>query len=190
MKRVGFFEGVSIALVASIGASVLFMALTSFFAMDFVLRVLIAAMGLMYTLYLLQRSGEKAGRITSVVMWLAAATTLWLLGPGLPVYLLGHLCLIWLIRTLYYHSSLISALLDFGLVLFGAAAALWAGSETGNFFLSVWSFFLVQALFAAIPKRWLHSRETPKQANPLHDRFQEAYRAAEAAIRKLTIARQ
>ncbi|MBT3093284.1 MAG: hypothetical protein KME58_10345 [Candidatus Thiodiazotropha sp. (ex Lucina pensylvanica)] len=76
MKRPGFLEGVGVALVATIGGGVLFSALTTVFVTDFVLHLLIATMGLIYVIYLLRRSGEKVGRLTSVSVWLAAAVVI------------------------------------------------------------------------------------------------------------------
>lgn len=189
MKRVSFFEGVGVALAAGIGGSALFGILTAVFAGGFVLRILIAIIGLFYVLYLLRRSSEKVGRITAFVIWLVTAVAIWLLGLSLPLYLMAHLGLIWLTRLLYFYSSFISALLDLGLVLFGMAAASWAALETGNVFLSIWSFFLVQALFAVIPKTWKRPGKSNAKENIADDRFQLAYRAAEAAVSKLSTLR-
>ncbi|MEW8693460.1 MAG: hypothetical protein AB2535_20695 [Candidatus Thiodiazotropha endolucinida] len=189
MKRPGFFEGVGVALVATIGGGVLFSALTTVFVTDFVLRLLIAAMGLLYVIYLLRRSGEKVGRLTSVSVWLAAAVVIWLMGLSLPFYLMAHLGVVWLIRSLYFHSSLISALADMGLVLFGLATAVWALLQTGNLFLSVWSFFLVQALFVFIPNTWKRASKQATAVNSTDDGFQLAHRTAEAALAKLSTVR-
>ncbi|MES9826589.1 MAG: hypothetical protein ABW127_19395 [Candidatus Thiodiazotropha endolucinida] len=189
MKRPGFLEGVGVALVATIGGGVLFSALTTVFVTDFVLRLLITMMGLLYVIYLLRRSGEKVGRITSMSVWLAAAIVVWLMGLSLPFYLMAHLGLVWLIRSLYFYSSLISALADMGLVLFGLAAAVWAVLQTGNLFLSVWSFFLVQALFVFIPNTWKRSSKPAAAVESADDRFQLAHRTAEAALTKLSTVR-
>ncbi len=187
MKRPGFLEGVGVALVAGIGGGVLFGALTSVLAAGFVLRLLIAAAGGAYLLYLLRRSDEKVGRITTLTAWVLTSAIIGLLDIGLPLYLLIHLGLLWLIRSLYYHASLISALADLGLVALGLAAALWAIFETDNLFLGLWSFFLVQALFAAIPVDWKKSSNpaAPGQAAP--DTFLHARRIADEALRKLSI---
>lgn len=189
MKRPGFMEGVGVALVATIGGGVLFSALTTVFVADFILRLLIAGMGLLYVLYLLRRSGEKVGRFTSMSVWLAAVVGIWLMGLSLPLYLMAHLGLIWLLRSLYFYSSLISALVDMGLVLFGLAAAVWAMLQTGNLFLSVWSFFLVQALFVFIPNTWKRSGKSVTAVKVAEDRFQLAHRTAQAALSKLSTQR-
>jgi hypothetical protein len=189
MRRPSFLEGAAVALAASIAAGVLFGTLTAIFATGFVLRLLIAAMGLLYVLYLLSRSGEKAGRITSVSAWLMVAAVIWLMEMSLPLYLMAHLGLVWLIRSLYFYSSLLSALADFCLVLFGMAASVWAALHTGNLFLSVWSFFLIQALFIAIPDTWKRSSKAATAVTIEEDRFQHAHRAAQAALAKLSTVR-
>jgi hypothetical protein len=185
MKRPGFFEGVGVALAASVVGGVLFGALATVMAGGLVLRGLIAGIALLYLLYLLARSGEPVGRITTVAAWIVAEAGIWLLGLGLPHYLLAHLGLIWLVRSLYFHASLLSALADLALVLFGFAAAVWAAVETGSPFLGLWCFFLVQALFVAIPQR-LPPRSAKAATPDAADRFQHAHRAAEAAITKLS----
>ncbi|MBT3046080.1 MAG: hypothetical protein AB2728_15550 [Candidatus Thiodiazotropha sp.] len=186
MRRPSFMEGVAVALVASLGVGILFPALTILFAPGFVLRLLIAATGLLYVLYLLRRSGEKVGRISSAALWSMSAALIWLMGLSLPLYLLAHLGLVWLIRSLYYHASLISALLDLALVLFGLAAAVWAMLQTESLFLTLWSFFLVQALFVVIPDSWKRSGGPGVIRDDADDPFQQAYRTAQAALAKLS----
>ncbi|MEW8555834.1 MAG: hypothetical protein AB2605_18740 [Candidatus Thiodiazotropha sp.] len=186
MRRPSFMEGVAVALVASLGVGILFPALTILFAPGFVLRLLIAATGLLYVLYLLRRSGEKVGRISSAALWSMSAALIWLMGLSLPLYLLAHLGLVWLIRSLYYHASLISALLDLALVLFGLAAAVWAMLQTESLFLTLWSFFLVQALFVVIPDIWKRSGGPGVIRDDADDPFQQAYRTAQAALAKLS----
>jgi hypothetical protein len=186
MKRPDFFEGVGVALAASVGGGVIFTVLVTLFAGGFVLRGLIAALGLLYLIYLLRRSAERVGRITTLTLWLVAALVIWLLGLSLPLYLLAHLGLVWLVRSLYYHAGLIAALADLGLALFGLAAAVWAWLVTGSLGVSLWCFFLVQALFVLIPAR-LKSKTARSTASAAEaDPFQHAYRTAQAAVAKLS----
>lgn len=186
MKRPTFFEGVAVALAASAIGAVLFPVLGSVFSATSVLRLLIAGMGLAYVLYLLGRSRERVGRIIAVLLWVLAASVTWFMHPPLMPYVLVHLGLIWLVRSLYFYSSMISALADLGLNGLSVAAAIWAATQSGSLFLSVWCFFLVQALFVAIPTC---VNPKPKERRPdqdSEDRFQHAHRAAEAAVRKLS----
>lgn len=186
MNKPDFLEGVGVALVASIAGGVLQSTLGMALPGNTVLQLLIAAIGLAYILYLLNRSQARIGRVTTVAAWMLLAMLAWFTGPPLLLYLLIHLGAIWLVRSLYFYSSLLPALADLGLIGLGLAAALWSVSHTGSVFLGIWCFFLLQALFSAIPaslQRRLGGAQTPPAAE---DRFQQAHRVAEAAVRTLT----
>ena len=186
MKRPGFFEGVGIGLFASLAGTVLFVAFTSVVSTATALSLMIGLLSLAYTAYLLGRSQERVGRLTTFTLWLIAAGAVWLWSPILPIYLLFHIGMVWLVRSLYFHASLLSALADLGLNGMALASALWAAERTGSIFLSLWCFFLVQALFVTLPS-W--TRQSGQQALPFRqaeDGFQYAHRAAEAALRRIS----
>ena len=189
MKRPTFFEGVAVAFAASLAGGALFAALTTVFAGGWVVRLLIAGIGLAYVLYLLGRSRERIGRITALALWSVVAGATWFMEPPLLLYVLVHLGLIWLIRSLYFYSSVLSALADLGLTGFSLAAAVWAAIQSDSLFLSIWCFFLVQALFVAIPARVTRKPGEGKADGDVGDHFQRAHRAAEAAVRKLSSVR-
>jgi hypothetical protein len=182
MTRPTFLEGVGVALLASLGAGAAYAGLGLFFPVGLALRLVIAGLSLGYLLYLLGRSRERVGRISLLLLWGLMAAGSWLLGLSLPLYVLAHLGLVWLVRVLYHQSGFLAALLDLGLAALGLGAALWAAGHSGSLFLACWSFFLVQALFTAIPVRFGGG---PAPANPADDRFEQAHRAAEAALRSL-----
>ena len=186
MKRPGFFEGVGVALVASAVAGVLFSVLATLLPDALVLRALAAGLALAYVLYLLQRSGERVGRLSTIVLWALATVATWLAGLGLPAYLLAHVGMLWLVRSLYFHASLFAACADLGLAMLGLAAAVWAARTTGSVFLAFWCFLLVQALFVAIPARPFRPAEANAEGGDRGDRFRNAYRVAEAALTKLS----
>ncbi|GAB4346951.1 MAG: hypothetical protein Kow006_06080 [Gammaproteobacteria bacterium] len=185
MRRPGFLEGVGIALVASVVGGILFPGLSAMLGGDRALRLMIAGMGLFYLLYLLSRSDERVGCLTAFAVWLVAALGLWLMESSLPLYVMMHLSLVGVVRSLYYHSSLISVLGDFGLVVLGLAAGTWALFETGNLFLVLWCFFLVQALFVFIPSRREPSVQFLATRPDVEDRFRHAQSVAEAALGRL-----
>lgn len=186
MKRPDFLEGVAVALIASIGGGVLYTAGLAFFPGGGVLRLLIAALGLGYILYLLRRSREHVGRITVPAAWLVMAAVTWFSATPLAIYVLLHLGAVWLIRSLYFYSSVLSALTDLCLSGFSLAAAVWALLHTGSVFAGLWCFFLVQALFVAIPATLPRRPGAQPQHPDREDRFQHAHRVAEAAMRKLS----
>jgi len=184
MRRPGFFEGVAVAAIASLAGGACYVALTTIFSSSAVLRFVVAGLGLAYIVYLLSRNEERVGRITVIALWLAAACVLWLIAPSFAAYLCAHLALVWLVRSLYFHASLVAALADLGLVALGLAAAVWSATRSHSAALSIWCFFLVQALYVAIPARVAAPDQGTKEAAP-EDRFQHAHRAAEAALRRL-----
>lgn len=187
MRSPSFLHGVVVAFVLSFFASALFTALTLVLASGPVLRLLIPLLGFAYVLYLVGRSRERTGRVIAVILWLVTAAVTFFLAPPLPLYLIIHVGMVWLIRSLYFYSSALAALLDLALSAISLAVAIWAAVWSGSVFLTVWCFFLVQALFSAIPRSL--SRGTRKSDRPGRDEepFEHAHRMAEAAVRRLSI---
>jgi predicted membrane channel-forming protein YqfA (hemolysin III family) len=186
MKRPTFFEGVGVALTASLTGGALFSVLSASFAGSLVIRLLIAAIGFAYILYLLRRSRERVGRIVVVAGWLLAAAGIGFLHLPLVLYLVLHIGLVWLVRSLYFYSSVLSSLADLGLTGLALAAAVWALSVTGSLLLGLWCFFLVQALFVGIPNNLPRKSATASSAADVEDHFQHAHQVAQAALRKLS----
>lgn len=184
MNRPTFLEGVVVALAASVVGGLSYAVLVPALAGAPVLRLLIAGIALGYVIYLLRRSPERVGRITALAAWCLAAGAIWSMDPPLLPYLSLHLGLVWLVRSLYFYSSMLSALADLGLSGLSLAAAVWATSHSHSLFLGIWSLFLVQALFAAIPAGT--RRNGGVTAHREQDRFERAHRAAEASLRKLS----
>lgn len=185
MKKVTFFEGVIVALISSFLGSVGYFVLSSMFSDSFIIRLLISGFTFGYVLYLLSRSKEHIGRLTVMVIWSAITVATWVLWPTITLFVLIHLITIWLVRSMYFYSSLFAAFADLGLNGLSVATAFWAASYTGSLFLTIWCFFLTQALFVAIPtniKQLVSGRSTSDGS----DEFQRAYRDAEAAARKLS----
>jgi hypothetical protein len=186
MKRPNFLEGVAVALAASIGGGVLISTLAAWIAGGLVIRLVIGVIAFIYVLYLLRRSRERLGRVVVVAGWLLAAGVIGFLHPPLPVYLLLHAGLIWLVRSLYFYGSALSSVADLGLTGMGLAAAAWALGNTGSLLLGLWCFFLVQALFAAIPRNLARKRTEAQATAAPDERFRQAHQAADAALRKLS----
>jgi len=186
MKRPTFLEGVGVAIAASIAGGVLFSAFGLVFAGSVASRLLIAGIGLAYVIYLLSRSDERVGRVAVLSLWLAMAGAVWLLSPSLPIYLLLHVGMLWVIRSLYFYSSVLSSLADLSVNGLSVAAAFWAAVQTGSVFMSIWCFFLTQALFAFIPAVIDPRKSSNTNSIVDEDRFEQAHREAEAALRKFS----
>ena len=183
MKRPTFFQGVIVAAILGFFASAIVATLTPFAGLGAVVRLVIPLLGLAYLLYLLNRSAERLGRITALSLWTVMAAVTWWIAPPLPLYLMIHVGAIWLVRSLYFYSGVMPALMDLGLGALSVSAAVWAISRSGSVFLATWCFFLVQALFVAIPP----AVSRKKSPEPIADNesFERAKRQADAALRQL-----
>jgi len=186
MKRPTFYEGVVVALAASLGASVLYRALIAILPGVWVLQGVTAALAGGYLLYLLARSPARVGRISALALWALATVITLFLEPSLAVHLLVQITLVWLIRSLFFYSGVLPALADLGLSGFALCVSIWAAERSGSIFLSVWCLLLVQALFVAIPSNLQRHgpRSRPRAWQP-EDPFERAHRAAEGALRRL-----
>jgi hypothetical protein len=184
VKRPTFFHGVVAALAIAVAAGAVFSTLSPLLGAGTSLRLIIPVMGLAYLICLIHRSGESTGRITTVALWFAVSAATWLTPPPTVVYVLIHAGMLWLVRSLYFYSSAFPALLDLGLSALSVSAAAWAMTRSGSLFLAIWCFFLVQAVFVAIPQRlgMPAHRDTDKIDD---DAFECARRRADAALRQL-----
>ncbi|NOS73348.1 MAG: hypothetical protein HOP36_02160 [Methyloglobulus sp.] len=189
MKKATFGEGVVIALVSSIIASVVFVSLSFLLSKETVFRLLTSGLAFAYSLYLLARSQGQVGRVTVILAWCLLLSALWVFYPSLTFFMLFHIMAIWLVRSLYRYTSLFSSLVDLCLNALGVASAFWAMHHTGSLFLSFWCFFLVQALFVYIPIGSGHQNLDRSGQTNNEPNFDCAYQAAEAAVRKLSTLR-
>ncbi len=183
MKRPTFIHGVIVAAVLAFVASAFIAALTPFIGIDSVVRLVIPTLSFAYILYLLRSSNERIGNLTTLFVWCALAVVTWWIAPPLPFYVLIHVGAIWLVRSLYFYAGVFPALIDLGLSALSVSAFVWAVSRTGSVFLGTWSFFLVQAVFTAIPTA-IGKRNRPK-AMVDNESFDRARRRADEAIRQL-----
>ena len=185
MKRPTFFHGVIVAAVLGFFASAIVATLTPFVSLGAVIRLVIPALGLSYLLYLFSRSEERVGRVITLSLWSALAAVTWWIAPPLPLYLLIHVGAIWLVRSLYFYSGVLPALMDLGISTLSVSATVWAISRSGSVFLATWCFFLVQALFVTIPPAVKRAREDKGNEVPDNETFEHARRNADQALRQL-----
>ena len=186
MKAPGLLEGITLAIGASLGGGILAALLPTVLSENTSARILISILGLGYLIYLLKRSNERTGRVVMVALWLIATLACILLDTSLAGFLLVQATLIWVVRSLYFHGSVLPALLDLGLVASGLVASAWAILQTGSVMTATWCFFLTQSLFVLIPA-FAGNRDDASCLSPVEaDRFQSAHRVALDAVRKLS----
>ena len=183
MKRPTFFHGVIVAAVLGFFASAIVATLTPFVGLGAVIRLVIPALGLAYLLYLFSRSDDRVGRVTTLSLWSALAAISWWIAPPLPIYLLVHVAAIWLVRSLYFYSGIMPALMDLGISSLSISATMWAITRSGSVFLATWCFFLVQALFVTIPPAMKNNGK--RNTTTKCEDFNHASRRADQAIRQL-----
>ena len=129
MKRSTFLQGIVIAFVFALIGAATFSALTLVYASSFIVKLLITCFSALYVVYLLARSAERTGRLTIPALWIAGAISAWIFVPGLTLFLLAHVGMVWVIRSLYFHSSVLPALLDLGLCALSVIAAIATQSQ-------------------------------------------------------------
>jgi len=185
MKRPSFFQGVIVAAVLGFFASAIVATLTPFVGIGAVIRLVIPALALAYLLYLFTRSKERMGRVTTLALWSVLAATAWWFAPPLPLYLLIHVAAVWLVRSLYFYAGIMPALLDLGLSALSVSATVWAISRSGSVFLATWCFFLVQALFVAIPPAVNQTQKSKRNATVEGEDFERSKRQADQALQQL-----
>lgn len=184
MRAPTFLQGAVAAAFLAFLASATIATLTPVIGLGAVLRLAAPLLAAAYLLYLLRASRQRTGRLATLSLWAALALVTWWIAPPLPLYLLIHAGAVWLIRSIYSYAGLIPALMDLGLCALSVLAFSWVFMRTGGVFLATWSFFLVQALWVAIPAR-IGGREPAPAAGDGNERFDRARRQADSALRQL-----
>ncbi len=180
----GFWEGVLVAVAISVLGGLLYSALIVILNIALGARLSVSAILSAYVMYLIWRSSKRSGRFTSALGWFAVQVVVWLFPMGFIAFFTAQITALWLIRSGLYCRSLLSALLDMGLLLLGVIAAVIAYFNTHSVVLACWSLFLVQALFTSIPSQWSRKASSIQQSS--EDRFAIAHQTAEAALRKIS----
>ena len=186
MRRPGFLPGVLLSAVFAVAAAAVFAVLSPFAGTVFAFRFIVSVLGFVYIGYLLRTSGEAVGRLTVLSLSAAVVAAAWWFHLPLPLYLIVHVLLVWVIRSLYFHSGLLPALADFGLSAAGLLLAAWAASRTGSLLIATWSFFLVQSLFSAIREPASSAqRHAGVTGSSDETRFERSRREADRALKQL-----
>lgn len=190
MRHPSFLHGVVIAFVLAAVAGAALSVLASLFSVAFLVRFVVTGAAGAYIVYLLYCTESRVGKVTTLSLWGASVLAIWFLTPSFTGFVIAHGGLIWLVRAFYFYPSLWLALLDLGLCAVALIASVATAKHTGSAFLSLWCFFLVQALFVSFPSRIRTSTNgggrTNTHNNHTVDSFEKAYRSADAALRRLS----
>ena len=188
MKRPSFFRGVIVALVLALLGAIAFSGLSIVIGGALALKVVTILLGGAYIVYLLRGAKDHTGRIAVFVVWTLTTIGVWFFTTDLAIMLISQALLISMVRSLYHHTSVLAGLLDLVLTAFSLSAAVWASAQSGSLFLTVWCFFLVQALFVGIPSEFNKSLKQERQ-QAADNEFGRAFRTAESAIKRIATQR-
>jgi hypothetical protein len=192
VRKPTFLGEAAAGFVMSLIAAVVALSLSFVLPAGVVARLIVATLGLTLVLRVLARSSEKTGRIVTVAVWLAAAAGIWLTGASFVSYVVVHVALVWLVRSLFAWSRLVEVALDLGLTLLALCFAVFAAVRTDSVFLATWSFLLLQALHTAIPGFVLRRTSSAERAEPGSDPnrgFADAFKAADEALQRIAAGR-
>jgi hypothetical protein len=181
-KEPGFLRTAGSGLALSIIGAALVASLELVAGPELAVKLAIAVLGSGSVGIALRHSRVSSGRIVAAPLWLGVAIGIWLTPLPIAAYVGSHVLLAWLVRAALRYTSIVAALVYLGVSMLACAVAAWAALRTGSPLLAFWCFFLVQALDAAIPDSpW--RRAGKQHTHPRSgDRFEEAHRAAEAAL--------
>jgi hypothetical protein len=185
MKYPGIIDGVMVAVIIAVGVGIATLALGGFTTLGELLNLVLPWATLVYLVYLFKRSDARIGRVVAIAAWAVVSLACWLFDLHLSQQALAQAGIVWLVRSLYFHNSILAALLDLGLVGTGLLAGAWALINTGSAAAALWSFFLLQALFCWIPA-FDPSRDRVGRDDAETASFQSAHRVAIDAVRKLS----
>lgn len=185
MKKITFFEGLTVALISSMSGSLVFILMSGFVISDDLLKVIISALTVFYLGYLFLKSDVKIGRVTVIATWILVTVCSFLFVSSIFIYIVTQLLFIWLIRSFYFYKSVISSALDFMLVSIGLFVAMWVWFISTSLFLTFWCFFIIQALFYMIPNSFSFKTHRLEKSISSEDDFERAIMSAETAISNL-----
>lgn len=180
MSPTTFFRAIVLAFVLAFVGAAAHAVLSLGFTAPVAFKLVVALLAALYGGAVLYGAEEKSGRILVPLLWLVlTAVGFALLQP--VAFLFAQIGAIWLLRSLYFHTGPLAALLDLGLTVCAFGAALWAAG-TGSWFMMIWSFFLVQSFTALIPQAVQPMASTDDGERR---KFQHARAQAQAALQKL-----
>jgi hypothetical protein len=179
MSGHGFWRAVGIGLLASLAGTVAFHVFAPLLGSGTALRASLALLAGAAALAVLFDRGRRIGRFVAFAAWLGVLVLLLVFDPTLWLWAAVPVFVAWLMRSLFHYQTLLQAGADALLALFALASGWLVLRHTHSVFLALWCFFLVQALTALMPRT---RTATPA---PCGDRYDQAQRNAEAALRRL-----
>jgi len=183
---VAFLISASIASVYSL----ISMFFTSALSDSLMVRACFFSATFLYLLYLLKHSKASFGKLSALSLLILANILMLYLWPTLLTYSVINIAFIWLVRTVYFHSSTVLMLFDFCACVLSFVLTIVVAFHSHSMFLCLWTFLLAQAFIMpaahSIQDRWFKkSKQTSVASSDVSQRFYQAHRLAEDALRKM-----
>lgn len=174
-----FGEGVIVALMLSVLGSIAYFIGYVILGAIIGFTPIIAMVAGAYALYLVKRSTVRSGKLFAASAVVAITGVFILVPVSLFVLISAIIFGIWLIRACMFRSGVLDSVGDFLLIGTSVAAGTLAMLHTQSLFISLWTFFVIQALHIYLPVS-VHGKEK----ETVHERkFEHAFKKAERALR-------
>lgn len=144
--------------------------------------LVIGIVGISYHCYLSSTQQSNKGLVSSITVLVLITMVSWLFAWSLLTVIILNCFLIWIIRSHNFYKSAISSICDLGILIASTVLAAYTFLHTDSLFLSIWVFFLCQALFVFIPTS-VNSNST--QSHKRESKFFAAQRNAQNALSQL-----
>lgn len=184
--RITLLSGIAVAIVISLVAALLLFFLTNPISPRGAGELSMMVSTAIYLRWLFRRRSIKVGQVALGISWICIAlcvflfTWHWLLVLALCAFS------IWIVRSLLFYRSFLSACCDAGLIAAGLAFAAFALDQTNSLVFAIWCFFLMQALAGFIPAQWQRLTSGVCAASTAaRSTFDRSFEVAEQALRDI-----
>lgn len=178
MNPVGFAAAALSGFVISlVGSGLLALGFSTF---------LIPLLAALYLLWLLISHRQHREISLVFVGWAILAAAIYGLGLGLMTSIFSCVLLAWIVRSVMRYRRLHCIAADAVLSVAAIGIALSVAGYSHSVFLSIWSYFLVQALVFLMPEQ--KSGKRSNHDNSSMERFEKARASAQAALQQINSA--
>jgi hypothetical protein len=186
MKRPSLLNGIAFAFVIAVFSSPVWWGLKSVLPFFWTFRILVVVSYFAYIGYLLLSARTRIGALTLSAVNLAIALGLLSLPAGSSLVVSALAVMVTLNRSLLFHRSLLSIAFDGSISALGLTFAGYLFTSTGSMPAALWSYFLLQSVFAVIPRQFSERAGLfSPQAEDAVDPFLHSRRQAEVALQRL-----
>ena len=185
MKSISLFKGVASAFVISLIASLIFFTLAVPLSIETSTKISVAFVANSYIVFLISSSKKRTGRFFSFTLLSLITLISFLINLDIFIFSLLFVVAIWVVRSVYFYTRPLVAVLDFTFTFISLLASIGAIFHTQSTFLSFWSFLLLQAFILPLVTYILANSKRRYLLSDRDNKFSTAHKAADLALRKI-----